>query len=1007
MVKKVIIYLFILPIFTLGIALTMFVYSEQTRSLIINAFNLESILNKKIKSFVSRKINDKNIIIKINSINLLKPNWPNIAKIELNDVEVHTVDQKEKSKINFIELGFSYKDLLTNIFINRNKLEFNYLNFKDLSLNGKLEKDKFTPGPLFKIFSLINQKSFDEQQLLKTLLENKIIIGNVNFSLSDERIPFKKTILKINCVNVYVSKYINESRSVNMSCLQNKRSKFSMKISLFQSFNQFSGNIQNIDPKLIFSNFFQENLKSDADSITGSFNGNFNIITDKNLHLESFNFISKNSNLILVNNDILTSDTELSGKILWNKKDKLLRINNLSIGETITANGAIDFHSKTGFSNFEIKKLSTKLLKTHLTSFESYYNRFINLDFIKKYNENFKGGNFNNINIDLRFSFFKKINVKKITGQSKFNNIRFDYNDKIFKKLLCNISGELKFEVNINNNEIINNQSWIESNVNTSKTFVLLKHNNLKYEFDFAKITTKIYKNNFIISKANFFKNNLKYSLSNVELSEGGYKISKVMLFKNNKLQYIFEDTIINNLKIVKSLLKVKNNIDFSFFLKKNLNIEIIGDVELNFILSGDISRLDLNLKLYSDLTNSAFKINYLNLIKKKNVKSSIKTEIFYQKGKLAFIKDVILKIDASNYETSFVKLNDLFSGKILLKNIKTPKLDLKQILISKKENFLDVHISGKKVNFSYFKNNLQNKINNNKNIRFDITADEIILNPKIYLGGSLKGTIVNSTLDATAFGQIWLNQSSLLDSGKFQIYIDNDMSKLSGYGLVGGAETKIIMKKNKYKFPQISFDTSDGGKLLKALGFTKNIRSGEMKININFLNDGYDYYEGVIKSKNFSLINTPGIINSLSILSFSGIQSVISGEGVYFDKGQANIKVKNDKFTFDKVYLSSQSLGIAAKGKIDLKKRVLDMRGSVAPIKLISQIISVVPAVGKLITGLKKEGLFAGQFKMVGLIENPKVELNTLSFAPGILRDLFADDWLNNNNFFIKDGAN
>ena len=43
----------------------------------------------------------------------------------------------------------------------------------------------------------------------------------------------------------------------------------------------------------------------------------------------------------------------------------------------------------------------------------------------------------------------------------------------------------------------------------------------------------------------------------------------------------------------------------------------------------------------------------------------------------------------------------------------------------------------------------------------------------------------------------------------------------------------------------------------------------------------------------------------------------------------------------------------------------------------------------------------------MVGSIENPKVELNTLSFAPGILRDLFAEDWLNNNNFFIKDGSN
>ena len=59
-------------------------------------------------------------------------------------------------------------------------------------------------------------------------------------------------------------------------------------------------------------------------------------------------------------------------------------------------------------------------------------------------------------------------------------------------------------------------------------------------------------------------------------------------------------------------------------------------------------------------------------------------------------------------------------------------------------------------------------------------------------------------------------------------------------------------------------------------------------------------------------------------------------------------------------------------------------------------------PAVGELLTGLK-EGLFAGQFEMKGIIKNPEIKLNTMSFAPGILRELFSDDWLDNNNFFMK----
>ena len=97
------------------------------------------------------------------------------------------------------------------------------------------------------------------------------------------------------------------------------------------------------------------------------------------------------------------------------------------------------------------------------------------------------------------------------------------------------------------------------------------------------------------------------------------------------------------------------------------------------------------------------------------------------------------------------------------------------------------------------------------------------------------------------------------------------------------------------------------------------------------------------------------------------------------------------------------ESLGITARGNLNLDKNSINMTGSVAPIKLISKILSVVPAVGQLLTGLKKEGLFAGQFEMQGEIENPEIKLNTMSFAPGILRELFSEDWLDNKNFFIN----
>ena len=69
------------------------------------------------------------------------------------------------------------------------------------------------------------------------------------------------------------------------------------------------------------------------------------------------------------------------------------------------------------------------------------------------------------------------------------------------------------------------------------------------------------------------------------------------------------------------------------------------------------------------------------------------------------------------------------------------------------------------------------------------------------------------------------------------------------------------------------------------------------MKMKIKFLDDSYRYYNGIIESEKFSLINAPGIINSLSVLSFAGVQSIIIGEGILFDKGRAKINVKDNVF--------------------------------------------------------------------------------------------------------------
>ena len=113
---------FIISLFIVGSITSLFIYPDRTQNFIVESFNLKTFLNKKVKYFISSKINDDNINVDIETINNLKPDWPNIAKIELKNVNIYSLKQKRKSKINSIELGINFDKLLTNMFAKKNSI---------------------------------------------------------------------------------------------------------------------------------------------------------------------------------------------------------------------------------------------------------------------------------------------------------------------------------------------------------------------------------------------------------------------------------------------------------------------------------------------------------------------------------------------------------------------------------------------------------------------------------------------------------------------------------------------------------------------------------------------------------------------------------------------------------------------------------------------------------------------------------------------------------------------
>ena len=100
-------------------------------------------------------------------------------------------------------------------------------------------------------------------------------------------------------------------------------------------------------------------------------------------------------------------------------------------------------------------------------------------------------------------------------------------------------------------------------------------------------------------------------------------------------------------------------------------------------MLSGNLKNLNFDLKLNSNLKHSYLNIHYLDLIKKKNITSSIKSEISLIEGKIFHLKNTHLDVDSNIYKIGLIEFSKKKTNKVIIKNIQTPNLNIDKILMN------------------------------------------------------------------------------------------------------------------------------------------------------------------------------------------------------------------------------------------------------------------------------------------------------------------------------------
>ncbi|MBI3453541.1 MAG: AsmA-like C-terminal domain-containing protein [Rhodospirillales bacterium] len=211
----------------------------------------------------------------------------------------------------------------------------------------------------------------------------------------------------------------------------------------------------------------------------------------------------------------------------------------------------------------------------------------------------------------------------------------------------------------------------------------------------------------------------------------------------------------------------------------------------------------------------------------------------------------------------------------------------------------------------------------------------------------------------------------------------------------IEGDETKpfILSLTEEGGRQKLHAETENAGALFKVLDVTPNVIGGRLDVNAATDESRADRaLVGKLRVREFRVVNAPVLAQVLGIALLTGVVDSLRGEGIGFTRLDADFAFADSKLEIKEALAHGSSLGITAKGMLDLDAETIDIDGTLVPAYLVNSLIGDIPIIGSILVGGRGGGVIATNYKLSGPFQNPKTAVNPLStLAPGFLRNLFG----------------
>ena len=574
-----------------------------------------------------------------------------------------------------------------------------------------------------------------------------------------------------------------------------------------------------------------------------------------------------------------------------------------------------------------------------------------------------KGGKIEKLSADLKFNKNFKIIDYKINGTVQKINFNF-LNNNLIRDVNFNFITDKKLS-------LINSISGKYNGVSISNGSINLQ-NKKNIEID-GKFDTQfnVTEDNLkkLLSKKNFkFLEKKKINIDGNLLHEFNAKFSK-----NYKLiDYDYKSSG----EILKSKIDLKNSFKNNLINKK-INQISFDKTKLNINLSKNEKNLISLNGLYSleESLFKKFKINH-DLNKKKNYLIDVDL------AENIFVELINFKTNIKNI--SKVKSNfTIRNNKIIFDYInfteKKNSIIINNLIINSKNEIEKIS----KIDVLTFKNK---KENNNFNINFK---------KKI----RIEGEVYDSTYLLTQLSgdnkQNFLKNISNDVEIKLKKLITKSQTPLNNFILIGKIEKGKFIKASskseftKNKYLDISLKKDPNNKkilevysdlpevLLSSYKFFSGVREGKLLYRSEIAEKGS---VSKLTIEKFKVIEAPTFATLLTLADLGGYADLLSGQGMSFDILEINFSDDVNVTSIEEILALGSSVSLHMDGYIEKKTGLISLRGTLVPAKMLNNLVSKIPVVGKILVGKKVgDGIFGVSFKMKGLPGNIKTTVNPI----------------------------